>query len=69
MAIVEKSDLDAVWADGPAMEAALRRAGYQALLRHKLLGESIVGWDDDGKVKIIPPEEIEIPEEYLPKRS
>jgi len=34
-------------------------AGREAIARHKALGQSIVIWRD-GKVVVIPPEEIEI---------
>lgn len=35
------------------------RAGREALARHKALGQSVAIWRD-GKVVVIPPEEIEI---------
>ncbi len=43
------------------VEAAMNKGVREALRRHKLLGESIAVWRD-GKVVIVPPEEIEIPE-------
>ena len=43
------------------VEAAMGRAVRDALRRHKLLGESIAV-SRDGKVVIIPAEEIEVPE-------
>ena len=36
---------------------AMDKAVHDALRKHKLLGQSIVVWED-GKVKIIPPDEI-----------
>jgi hypothetical protein len=50
-------DLDAIFADGPRIEAALTKAVREAILRHKRLGESIAVWQD-GRVVEIPPEQI-----------
>ena len=38
---------------------AIQLAGREAVARHKALGQSIVVWRD-GKVVVVPPEEIEI---------
>jgi hypothetical protein len=46
------------------IEKILRRAVNQALLKHKRLGNSIAIWKD-GKVVIVPPEEIVIASEFL----
>ncbi|MDT4952582.1 MAG: hypothetical protein QOJ02_720 [Acidobacteriota bacterium] len=46
--------------EAKAIEAVLRRAVNHALLMHKQAGNSIATWKD-GKVVLIPPEEIEIP--------
>jgi hypothetical protein len=43
------------------VEAAMRRGVRDALLRHKLLGESIAV-SRDGKVVIVPADEIVVPE-------
>jgi hypothetical protein len=43
------------------VEAAMNRGVRDALRRHKLLGESIAVMRD-GKVVIVPPEEIVVPE-------
>ena len=43
----------------------LREAGRQARIRHKKLGHPIVSWHD-GKVVIIPPEEITVEDEEPP---
>ena len=43
------------------VEAAMKRGVRDALRRHKLLGEPIAVWRD-GKVVIVPPEEIVVPE-------
>jgi hypothetical protein len=43
--------------DAAEIDEALRRAVREALLRHKKLGNSIAVWRD-GKVVIVPPEEI-----------
>jgi hypothetical protein len=45
--------------DGTEIDEALRRAVREALLRHKKLGNSIAVWRD-GKVVIVPPEEIQV---------
>ena len=45
--------------EGTEVEAALQRAVREALLRHKKLGNSIAVWED-GKVVIIPPEDIQV---------
>lgn len=42
-----------------AIEAGVKEAIARALLRHKRLGESIAVWKD-GKVVILPPEEIPV---------
>ena len=50
------------------IEAAMNKGIRQALRRHKLLGESIAV-SQDGKVVILPPEEIpDFPEEESPAR-
>lgn len=46
------------------IEKILQRAVNHALLRHKRLGNPIAVWRD-GKVLIVPPEEIVILPEYL----
>ena len=45
--------------EAKAIEAVLRRAVNHALLMHKRAGNSIATWKD-GKVVLIPPEEIEV---------
>jgi hypothetical protein len=45
---------------GKSIERVLQRAVNHALLMHKRLGNSIATWKD-GKVVIVPPEEIVIP--------
>lgn len=57
MRSIDKPDIGAVFADGPAMERALSEAVREAVLRHKRLGESIVVWRD-GRVLEIAPEDI-----------
>ena len=46
------------------IETVLRRAVNHALLIHKRLGNPIAIWKD-GKVVIVPPEEIVISREFL----
>ncbi len=45
----------------------LREAGRQARIRHKKLGHPIVSWQD-GKVVIIPPDEIVIDDNDEPAK-
>ncbi len=49
-------------AQAKEVENILREAGRQARIRHKRLGHPIVSWEN-GKVVIIPPEEIQIEDE------
>ena len=55
-----KVDIDAIFDTPGLIEAAMRRGIHEALRRHKLLGESIAV-SRDGKVVIVPAEEIELP--------
>jgi hypothetical protein len=45
--------------DTPRLLAAMDKAVHEALRVHKLLGQSIVTWED-GKVKIIPADQIPV---------
>jgi len=45
---------------GKSIEKVLQRAVNHALLMHKRLGNPIATWKD-GKVVIVPPEEIVVP--------
>jgi hypothetical protein len=45
--------------DNDLLLAAMDKAVHAAIREHKLLGRSIVTWEN-GKVKIIPPEEIPV---------
>ena len=44
------------------VDEAMARGIRQAMLRHKRLGESVVGWRD-GRPVLIPPEQIPVTEE------
>jgi hypothetical protein len=48
--------------EAKAIETVLRRAVNHALLMHKRAGNSIATWKD-GKVVLIPPDEIEVSDE------
>ena len=48
---------------GKEIEAIFRRAVRQALWKHKRLGQSVAA-SLDGKVLIIPPEEIPVDDEF-----
>ena len=45
--------------DADVLVAAAREAVREALLRHKARGNSVVVWRD-GRIVILPPEEIEV---------
>ncbi|HKP87373.1 MAG TPA: hypothetical protein VJZ26_14810 [Blastocatellia bacterium] len=64
-----KSDLpeDLFFARAKEIEAVLRRAVQYALLMHKRAGNPIASWKD-GKVVIIPPEDIPV-EDPLDRKS
>jgi len=55
-----KKNIDAIFADGTAIDRALKQAVQDALLRHKQIGLPVAVWRD-GKVVWIPPEEIPVP--------
>lgn len=51
-------DIQALFEDGRAIDAALAKSVRDAVLRHKRLGQPIVEWRD-GRVVLTPPEEID----------
>ena len=65
MADLPKKDIDAIFADGTAIDEAIKRSVREAIRRHKLLGNPIAVWRDD-KVCWLQPDEIVIPEEESP---
>jgi hypothetical protein len=52
-----KPDIDAIMADGDAVDDAMQEVGRQEMLRRKRQGLSVVIWRD-GKAVTIPPEQI-----------
>ena len=48
-----------IFTDGLPIDRAARRAVREAIRRHKLLGNPVAVWRD-GKVVLVPPEEIVI---------
>ena len=54
-------DIAAIFNTPGLVKAAMDQGIRDALLRHKLLGESIAVWRD-GKVVIVPAEEIVVPD-------
>jgi len=52
---------DLLIAEEEAVDAAVQRAVRHALLTHKRAGNPVASWED-GKVVIIPAEEIEVEE-------
>lgn len=57
-----RPDVDALMRDHAVVGAALGKAVRKALLEHKQLGHSVVVWQD-GRVVVLPPEEIPVDEE------
>ena len=55
------SESDDIYLNPTSIHAALASAARDARLRHKLLGQPVVEWQD-GRVVLVPPEEIEIVE-------
>jgi len=55
-----KADPHAIFTTPGLIDAAMQEAARRAIRRHKLLGESIAVWKD-GKVVVVPPDEIEVP--------
>ncbi len=53
----QKADIDAIMADGEAVDDVMQEVGRQEMLRRKRLGLSVVIWRE-GKVVTVPPEEI-----------
>ena len=62
----QQADPHTIFTTPGLIDAAMQEAARRAIRRHKLLGESIAVWKD-GKVVVVPPEEIEIPD--LPEDS
>jgi hypothetical protein len=48
------------------IDIGIRRGAAKALAEHKRSGRCIVIWEN-GRVVKIPPEEIQVPEEYIEK--
>ncbi len=55
----ENNKILSVLKDNDKITQALKKAGKQALLKHKQSGNPVAIWQD-GKVVWIPPEEIEV---------
>jgi hypothetical protein len=53
--------IDAFFSDNDRLTKAMGKAVQDALRVHKALGHSVVSWEN-GKVVIIPPEEIQLEE-------
>ena len=56
-----KVDITAILRDRTQVDRAIERAVREARLMHKKLGNPIAEWRD-GRVVIVPPEEIELDE-------
>jgi len=54
-----KPDIDAIFKEGRLIDQALAESVRQALLMHKLAGNSVAQWRD-GKVVLIKPEDIPV---------
>jgi hypothetical protein len=57
----QSPDIQALFADGREIDAALTEAVRGALVMHKRMGYPVVAWRD-GRVVWIPPEQIEVDE-------
>ena len=57
----EKPDIEALFADGREIDAAIAKAVREAILEHKRAGNPIAVWQD-GRVVWIPPDEIAVDE-------
>lgn len=57
-----EKDIDAIFADGAEIDKAIKKAVREAVRRHKLLGNPIAVWRDNG-VCWLQPDEIVLPEE------
>jgi hypothetical protein len=60
--------LEEVVAKGVRIQRAFRAGVRRALMRHKRLGESVAVWRE-GRVVIIPPDQINIPDVESPSGS
>ncbi len=58
----ERPDLDLRTASSGEINEAMTRGAHDALLSHKRAGNPVVVWED-GRVVVVPPEGIVIPEE------
>jgi hypothetical protein len=58
----ENKSVAAIFEEGTPIDRALERAARTAAIEHKREGQPLVIWRD-GKVVLVPPEEIEISEE------
>ncbi|HEV7225456.1 MAG TPA: hypothetical protein VGN42_22315 [Pirellulales bacterium] len=57
----EKPDIEALFADGREIDAAIAKAVREAILEHKRAGNPIAVWQN-GRVVWIPPDEIAVDE-------
>ncbi len=58
----EEKDIGAIMANGEVLDRALAAAQRDAIRRHRLFGVPVAIWRD-GKVVIVPAEEIQLPDE------
>jgi hypothetical protein len=62
-----RPNISELMAAGTPVDEALSRGIRQAMLRHKRLGESVVGWQD-GKPVIIPADQIPVTDDNTDNR-
>jgi hypothetical protein len=60
MQVIPKKSIRDLFLEGTPIDEALRRGVRDALRMHKMLGNPIAIWRD-GKVVILPPDQIDIP--------
>lgn len=59
MSTEKEINIPEILKDRPRVQKALREAVQKAIRFHKAMGRPIIVWED-GKVKIIPPEQIPV---------
>jgi hypothetical protein len=52
-------DIEQLFEEGTAIDEAVAKGVFEALRMHKLLGNTVVGWQD-GQVVFVPPDQINL---------
>lgn len=56
--LAPEKDINAIFADGHAIDEAIREARRQVLRRHRLIGQPLIVWRE-GAVRLASPDEAE----------